>query len=440
MQKNEMETNEGVTAGVNYFAKYIKTTNPVLLSIINKSSKMHGEKTKKRIKDILVNIIKKEKEKLKKVCFEGLPDDLPLLRSLIWKINLKYLPMDVDRWAETLKKKQSEYQDIKSAFMLKMEAERKLYQELDEITAANNHELLNTFRKNKEKELNTFIKYTDRQLLEEIDKDVRRTHTDLNFFFMPSKTEDFTKLTNDEIRGIVEKRRSTDVKTIDDIYINIEVNKFETHADVLCRILYIFAKLNPDIQYVQGMNEILAPIYYCFSFDASCPQSSSDLEADTFWAFSFLMDDIKTLFMRNKDDSKEGIFKKIEKLKDLIKVVDKDIYNILFKHSVELSHFAFRWIILLFTQEFILPDVMRLWDAIFSDKDRFYYVFYISLAILKLKKSKIMSSDFAGIIIELQNLEDIEAEDILEEVSLLKKGFDKKLKQMMNEKAKDVKV
>jgi hypothetical protein len=32
--------------------------------------------------------------------------------------------------------------------------------------------------------------------------------------------------------------------------------------DYMSRILYIHAKLNPRIQYVQGMNEILAPIFY----------------------------------------------------------------------------------------------------------------------------------------------------------------------------------
>lgn len=38
----------------------------------------------------------------------------------------------------------------------------------------------------------------------------------------------------------------------------------ETHADVLARVLFIYAKLNPGIKYVQGMNEVLAVIYYCF--------------------------------------------------------------------------------------------------------------------------------------------------------------------------------
>lgn len=32
-------------------------------------------------------------------------------------------------------------------------------------------------------------------------------------------------------------------------------------------ILLLFSKLNPAIRYVQGMNEVLAPIYYIFSTD-----------------------------------------------------------------------------------------------------------------------------------------------------------------------------
>lgn len=33
------------------------------------------------------------------------------------------------------------------------------------------------------------------------------------------------------------------------------------------RILFIFAKMKHSIQYVQGMNEVLAPLYYVFKTD-----------------------------------------------------------------------------------------------------------------------------------------------------------------------------
>jgi hypothetical protein len=40
-------------------------------------------------------------------------------------------------------------------------------------------------------------------------------------------------------------------------------------------ILLLFAKLNPAICYVQGMNEVLAPIYYVFSADTDKQNSVS---------------------------------------------------------------------------------------------------------------------------------------------------------------------
>lgn len=37
--------------------------------------------------------------------------------------------------------------------------------------------------------------------------------------------------------------------------------------EALRNILIVFAKLNPGIRYVQGMNEILAPLFYVFRSD-----------------------------------------------------------------------------------------------------------------------------------------------------------------------------
>lgn len=43
-------------------------------------------------------------------------------------------------------------------------------------------------------------------------------------------------------------------------------------------ILLLFAKLNPAVRYVQGMNEVLSPIYYVFSTDTDKENAVS-----TFW-------------------------------------------------------------------------------------------------------------------------------------------------------------
>ena len=49
---------------------------------------------------------------------------------------------------------------------------------------------------------------------------------------------------------------------------NFKQNYIMTHADIMSRILFLYARLNPVVQYVQGMNEILATLYYCF-YDAA---------------------------------------------------------------------------------------------------------------------------------------------------------------------------
>ena len=38
-----------------------------------------------------------------------------------------------------------------------------------------------------------------------------------------------------------------------------------TNKAIMARILYIFGKLNQSVEYVQGMNELLAPILYAFA-------------------------------------------------------------------------------------------------------------------------------------------------------------------------------
>ena len=41
----------------------------------------------------------------------------------------------------------------------------------------------------------------------------------------------------------------------------------EAHWEVVQRILFLYAKLNPGQGYVQGMNEIIGPIYYVLASD-----------------------------------------------------------------------------------------------------------------------------------------------------------------------------
>lgn len=90
-------------------------------------------------------------------------------------------------------------------------------------------------------------------------------------------------------------------------------NYIETHADVLHRILFIYAKLNPGIKYVQGMNEVLAVLYFCFldqdrdETDGGAIFSEKYHESDLFFAFQSIMINLRDGFLRELDKESNGI-------------------------------------------------------------------------------------------------------------------------------------
>jgi hypothetical protein len=204
----------------------------------------------------------------------------------------------------------------------------------------------------------------------------------------------------------------------------------EIHSDVMERILYIYAKNNKDVGYVQGMNAILAPIYYCYSMDNTCDKEN--IEADSFWSFSLLMDDIKKIFQKKNDTLKGGIFDKIVLLELMISKIDKDIFNRLIKKNKEDSfYFVMKWLNLFFSQQMIMPDVLRLWDIIFCEEDRYYFVYLFSLAILEYKKKDILKKDYYEIVENLQNIKISNVEEIINLAFNIKKTYHKEIKEIL---------
>jgi hypothetical protein len=81
-------------------------------------------------------------------------------------------------------------------------------------------------------------------------------------------------------------------------------------------MLFIYGKLNPGVRYVQGMNEILAVIYYCFWPHHELEDVKRDpfleyFESDLFFCFTLLMAEIRDGFLRTMDNEPSGINGKI---------------------------------------------------------------------------------------------------------------------------------
>ena len=312
---------------------------------------------------------------LKELSYKGLPEDIPILRAFIWKLLLDYLPENPKKWEETLIQKRAEYNNYKKIIEEKLE---------DELKEKN---------------------YKSREVLEQIVKDVFRTNPKISFFYEPTKKniniENFLK--------VLDKRKNSTFNEIDDIYYNDKEN--EIHIDVLKRILFIYAYICPDISYHQGMNELLAPIFYCFSYDKSYKdETEEDIEADSFWCFYNLMSKVSLAFVsaRNRGlNAKSYIFEKC------LEFVDKDIYEKLNTLNIRSEFYCYRWFILLFSQEFEINDVIKLWDIIFSKEDVYYFVIYISLGIMIMKKDIIIKGEMVDVMPSLQNFEDINVDQLI---------------------------
>lgn len=80
-------------------------------------------------------------------------------------------------------------------------------------------------------------------------------------------------------------------------------------AQEVKRALFIHAKLNPGLNYVQGMNELIAPLYYVFASDGAVRGDAAHAEADAFFCLMKLMNatESRDLYCKQLDQSDTGV-------------------------------------------------------------------------------------------------------------------------------------
>lgn len=106
----------------------------------------------------------------------------------------------------------------------------------------------------------------------------------------------------------------------------------------------MFAKLNPGLTYVQGMNEIYAPLYYVFKTEEhgefgelDAKGSGEHAESDAFFCFVELMGEFRDNFCKQLDDSSSGIRANIHRFSNMLLSVDPVLWSHLqYKVKVEL--------------------------------------------------------------------------------------------------------
>ncbi|KAM6892586.1 TBC1 domain family member 13-like, partial [Xenentodon cancila] len=79
------------------------------------------------------------------------------------------------------------------------------------------------------------------------------------------------------------------------------------------------------------------------------------------------------------------------------------------EQNIEPQYFTFRWLTLLLSQEFLLPDVIRTWDTLFSDQDRFNFLIVVCCGVLALIRDDLLAGDFT---VNMRLLQDYSTTDV----------------------------
>ncbi|KAF9614959.1 hypothetical protein IFM89_021389 [Coptis chinensis] len=267
-------------------------------------------------------------ERLQRIASTGLPHEGGL-RATAWKLLLGYLPASQDLWEGELAANRSKYAALKDELLsnpsevTRRKDESLVSSEQNKVCGAagllRRHEILHSDHPLSEGNTSIWHQYfQDAEIGEQIDRDLQRTHPGMKFFSGNSSLS-------------CRNRQS------------------------MRNVLLLFAKLNPAIRYVQGMNEVLAPLYHVFCTDP--------------------------------DE----------------------------KNAVNPQFYAFRWITLLLTQEFKFTSILRIWDSLLGSPSGVQEMLLrVCCAMLLSMRSRLLSGDFTANLNLLQHYPEVNMEYLLQ--------------------------
>ncbi|MEW5317161.1 MAG: hypothetical protein WDW38_008487 [Sanguina aurantia] len=307
---------------------------------------------------------------LKRLTFHGIPENKDHLRGLVWKLLLKYLPTDQEDWSVALARNRTQYHIFREGVVVVAVV---FGQELqgEDVTREDHPLSLDHGSR-----WHTYFK--DNEIIQQVERDVVRTHPDMHFFTGDSEES-------------------------------------ELHREEMARALFMYAKLNPGLCYIQGMNELIAPLYYLFKTDPD-PMAARYAEADCFWCFVELISEFRDHFCQQLDNASSGIRATIRKLMLVLQHHDMALWKHMeVTEKVDPQFYAFRWITLLLSQEFAFPDAMRIWDTILSDPHgRMDCLLRICTAMILNIRHVLIAGDFTTILKTLQRYPPVDVNVLLQ--------------------------
>ncbi|KAF8921373.1 rab-GTPase-TBC domain-containing protein, partial [Mucidula mucida] len=233
--------------------------------------------------------------------------------------------------------------------------------------------------------------------------------------------------------------RKTILQDVERTFPEVEFFRLPEVQTELTSILFIYSDMNPSIGYRQGMHELLAPLYYAVYSDAISSSEAPYIKdndvkelcarpwvaADSWALFEAMMRGTSRWYewreptqdvtnksplnthvtfnvsqARGSSEIKPYITPIVQTCNDiqanLLRITDFQLWQRLQTTGIEPQIYGIRWLRLLFTREFSLPDAMKLWDALFACDASFDLAPWICVAMLIRIRNDLLPSDYTG--------------------------------------------
>lgn len=177
---------------------------------------------------------------------------------------------------------------------------------------------------------------------------------------------------------------------------------------LMCDILLVYSKLNPDLGYRQGMHELLAPVIWAVDHTSMQESTESDetltvlldrkyIEHDAFSIFAKVMLLVKPYYEWTPQKTDTPLIVTCNRIwAQLLPLYDPELADHLVGCDISPQIFLLKWIRLLFSREFSFDNTLLLWDQLFAEEQPFDLIEYICVAMLLRIRWQLLEDDGNG--------------------------------------------
>ena len=304
-------------------------------------------------------------EEIQEICSYGLDVCPPEDRVIAWLVLARVFSIHPEEWNEIKEKRKNLYSEYIEMFGLK-DYENRIYPNTTEQTQ---------------------FDLSNNPLMELIHGDVIRTSHHIQFLPYPDPD-------------------APEPESPDDCLM-----PYHNQIRRLERILYIFANLNQTISYLQGFNELSIVIYFTYSNAMNFFHNDFLLmEAFVFFTFQQLLASTKLNELFTTQEKSFMIHNRMNQFMEILKIHLPKPYHIITTLQIHPLFFCFRWLNLLFAQDYLMPNLLLIWDSLMSHFHELVdYANYVAVAHVKMIEDQLDIDDYNKTITALQK---IQIEDI----------------------------